>query len=157
MEFNGTFLIATISFIIFTLLMNKILYKPINDIIEKRDRLFDDNKTKISNHIANEKECIKQHDEKLQKANQNANEIILDGKDKLKTQKNEEIKNKKNEIADKLIGAKIDLENQKNEIYKNVREDVKFLSNYIAAKILGENIDNISFDENKIDEVMRNV
>ncbi len=50
MEFNGTFLIATISFIIFTLLMNKILYKPINDIIEKRDRLFDDNKTKIRVH-----------------------------------------------------------------------------------------------------------
>ena len=146
MEFNGTFLIATISFIIFTLLMNKILYKPINDIIEKREKLFDNNKAEVNNH-----------NEKLQKANQNANEIILDGKDKLKTQKNEEIKNKKNEITDKLINAKNDLVNQKNDIYKNVREDIKSLSNYITIKILGENLENVSLDENKIDEVMRNV
>ncbi len=157
MEFNGTFLIAAISFIIFTLLMNKILYKPINDIIEKRDRLFDNNKAEVNNHNENENKCIKQHNEQLQKANQNANEIILDGKDKLKTQKNEEIKNKKNEISDKFINVKNDLVNQKSDIYKNVREDVKSLSNYIAAKILGENVDNVSLDENKIDEVMRNV
>ena len=58
MEFNGTFLIATISFIIFTLLMNKILYKPINDIIEKRNMLLDDNKTKVNTHNQNEKELI---------------------------------------------------------------------------------------------------
>lgn len=157
MEFNGTFLIATVSFIIFTLLMNKILYKPINNIIEKRNMLFDDNKMKVSTHNKNEKECIKQHDENIQKANQNANEIILNGKDKLKNQKDVEIKNKKNDIANKLNNTKNDLENQKNDIYKNVREDVKSLSNYIATKILGENIDNISFDENKVDEVMRNV
>ena len=157
MEFNGTFLIAAISFIIFTLLMNKILYKPINDIIEKRDRLFDNNKAEVNNHNENENKCIKQHNEQLQKANQNANEIILDGKDKLKTQKNEEIKNKKNEISDKFINVKNALVNQKSDIYKNVREDVKSLSNYIAAKILGENVDNVSLDENKIDEVMRNV
>ena len=75
----------------------------------------------------------------------------------MKNQKDVEIKNKKNEIANKLTNAKNDLENQKNDIYKNVREDVKSLSNYIATKILGENIDNISFDENKVDEVMRNV
>ena len=157
MEFNGTFLIATISFIIFTLLMNKILYKPINDIIEKRNMLLDDNKTKVNTHNQNEKECINQHNINIQKANQNANDIILNGKDKLKNQKDIEIKNKKNEIANKLTNAKNDLENQKNDIYKNVREDVKSLSNYIATKILGENIDNISFDENKVDEVMRNV
>ena len=157
MEFNGTFLIAAISFIIFTLLMNKILYKPINDIIEKREKLFDNNKAEVNKHNENEKKCVKQHNEKLQKANQNANEIILDGKDKLKIQKNEEIKKKKKKITDKLINAKNDLVNQKNDIYKNVREDIKSLSNYITIKILGENLENVSLDENKIDEVMRNV
>lgn len=157
MEFNGTFIIATISFIIFTLLMNKILYKPINDIIAKRNMLFDDNKAAINTHNENEEKCIKEHNEQLQKANQNANEIILQGKDKLKTQKDGEIKDKKSEVASKLANTKNELESQKNDIYTNLREDVKSLSNYIATKILGENIDNISYDENKVDEVMRNV
>ncbi len=157
MEFNGTFLIAAISFIIFTLLMNKILYKPVSEIIEKRKLFFEENKAALALHKENENKCIIEHDNKIKKANQNANEIVLDGKDRLKSEKNEEIKNKKSETIEKLTQTKVELENEKNEIYNNFREDVKSLSNYIAAKILKENLDNITYDENKVDEVMRNV
>lgn len=157
MEFNGTFLIAAISFIIFTLLMNKILYKPVNEIIEKRNVFFDENKSAISSHNDNENKCIVERDNQIKNANQNANEIILTGKERIKSQKNEEIKNKKDEITNKISQTKNELESRKNDIYNNLREDVKSLSNYIASKILGENIDNISFDENRVDEVMKNV
>ena len=84
MEFNGTFLIAAISFIIFTLLMNKILYKPVSEIIEKRKLFFEENKAALALHKENENKCIIEHDNKIKKANQNANEIVLDGKDRLK-------------------------------------------------------------------------
>ena len=43
MEFNATFLVAGISFIIFTLLMNEILYQPITDIVLKRKNYIDAN------------------------------------------------------------------------------------------------------------------
>lgn len=157
MEFNGTFIISAISFIIFTLLMNKILYKPVNEIIEKRNVFFDENKSAILSHNENENKCIVERDNRIKNANQNANEIIITGKERIKSQKNEEIKNKKDEITNKISQTKKELENNKNDIYNNLREDVKSLSNYIASKILGENIDNISIDENRVDEVMKNV
>ena len=37
MEFNATFIVSVISFIIFTLLMNEILYKPVSKIVEERE------------------------------------------------------------------------------------------------------------------------
>ena len=43
MEFNATFIVSVISFIIFTLLMNEILYKPLSKIIEERENLINDN------------------------------------------------------------------------------------------------------------------
>ena len=43
MEFNATFLATIISFIIFVLLMNKILYAPILNIMEERRKFIDAN------------------------------------------------------------------------------------------------------------------
>lgn len=36
MEFNATFIITTISFILFTFIMNKIFYAPLGKIIDER-------------------------------------------------------------------------------------------------------------------------
>ena len=43
MEFNATFIVAFVSFIIFIIIMNQILYKPIFGIVEKRKNLVDGN------------------------------------------------------------------------------------------------------------------
>ena len=43
MEFNATFIVSIISFVIFTLLMNEILYKPITKIVEEREHVINDN------------------------------------------------------------------------------------------------------------------
>ena len=39
MEFNATFLVSAISFIVFTFVMNKIFYNPLGRVISK-DRSF---------------------------------------------------------------------------------------------------------------------
>ena len=43
MEFNATFLATIVSFIVFVILMNKILYAPILNIIEERENLVETN------------------------------------------------------------------------------------------------------------------
>ena len=42
-EFNATFLVAMISFVVFIIIMNAILYKPILSIIEERQAYIDKN------------------------------------------------------------------------------------------------------------------
>ena len=43
MEFNGTFLATIITFIVFVILMNKVLYVPILSIMEERKSIIDEN------------------------------------------------------------------------------------------------------------------
>ena len=43
MEFNATFLATIISFVLFVILMNKILYAPILSIMEERKAFIDGN------------------------------------------------------------------------------------------------------------------
>ena len=51
LEFNATLLIAMLSFIIFMCIMNLVLYKPMREIVEKREQLLADNANTVnSNH-----------------------------------------------------------------------------------------------------------
>ena len=42
-EFNATFLIAMLSFVVFILIMNAIFYQPVLNIIRKRDDYINSN------------------------------------------------------------------------------------------------------------------
>ena len=43
MEFNATFIVAFVSFIIFTVIMNLILYKPLSKVVAQRQQFIDEN------------------------------------------------------------------------------------------------------------------
>ena len=43
LEFNATFIVAMLSFIVFITIMNAIFYKPILSVIEKRKDFIDSN------------------------------------------------------------------------------------------------------------------
>jgi F-type H+-transporting ATPase subunit b len=43
MEFNATFFITAISFIVFVFLMNTILYRPLERIVDEREKLISEN------------------------------------------------------------------------------------------------------------------
>lgn len=42
LEFNATFLVSMISFIVFIIIMNAIFYKPILGVIEEREKFIND-------------------------------------------------------------------------------------------------------------------
>ena len=65
MEFNATFLVSAISFIVFTFIMNAIFYKPLTSIIEEREnfinKAIDDAKNSeniASNLLKNKEETL---------------------------------------------------------------------------------------------------
>ena len=47
MEFNATFLVSAISFILFVFIMNAILYKPVIKIMEEREAFLKSNSEKL--------------------------------------------------------------------------------------------------------------
>ena len=41
MEFNATFIASAISFIVFTLIMNAVFYKPLGKVVSERQKFID--------------------------------------------------------------------------------------------------------------------
>lgn len=152
MEFNATFIVAFISFIVFTFVMNFILYKPICDIVEKRKKTVDSNYEEANNNIDKKVAILLERDEKLSQAVVDAKSLVT-----LKTSESAKqrdlITQKANDEAAKNI-------EDYNQYYKNAEAQAKeFLHNetiklaqLISDKILGERVD---IDEDEFNELIR--
>ena len=68
MEFNATFLVSAISFILFTLIMNKIFYKPLEKVMAERQKFIDDAKTDAFNSSSKADAILKDREDRLNKS-----------------------------------------------------------------------------------------
>ena len=105
MEFNATFLVSAISFIVFVFLMNKIFYAPLEQIIGEREKLVDDTLNEAKKSKEEVSRLLSERESKLNKASEDSKSII-----------NTKVA-KTNEESKKLTTqAKIDAENSVNEL-----------------------------------------
>ena len=75
-EFNATFIIAMASFIVFIIIMNAILYKPILSIIEKRQSYIDDNNNAAIDSRNKTKSILADKEKRLSDTAYKSREII---------------------------------------------------------------------------------
>ena len=139
MEFDATFIVSIISFIVFVLIMNKILYQPILNIIEKRRLYFEENENETLKNNEERDTLNQKYDSKMSEAHKTSREITALGFQSAKNKKDEIIKNAKtsaNADVQNRIQMVIDEKNQaQNEL--KAKEDE--LSALIASKLLGGN------------------
>lgn len=135
MEFNATFLISAISFILFTLLMNKIFYKPLGKIMNERENFINDNlnDAKISNDKA--EFLLKDKDEKLAKSLIEARAIVskeLDATNKQSAQITAQAKQKaKDEVDLAKQNLSCEVVGFEDELNSKINELSEFLKNKI--------------------------
>lgn len=135
MEFNATFLISAISFILFTLLMNKIFYRPLGKIMNERENFINDNlnDAKISNDKA--EFLLKDKDEKLAKSLIEARAIVskeLDATNKQSAQITTQAKQKaKDEVDLAKQNLSYEVEGFEDELNSKINELSEFLKNKI--------------------------
>ncbi len=134
MEFNATFLISAISFIWFTLIMNKIFYKPLENIIKERENFIQDNviDAKFSNDKADA--ILKDRDSKLAKSHSEAKTLVTQ-------YVNEANGNSRNLIEQAKLKSKNDIKSAKEALQKEalaVEQNIKIeeIADVIYSKIL---------------------
>lgn len=138
MEFNATFIVATISFIIFMMIMNKILYQPISKIVDDRDNLINDNYNHAKNNNEKAQGIYKDRDTRLNNSIAESKKLvadkIADANNKAKSATSEA---KKNSIK-KINNAKEDIKNKSENINSELNNRVDDIAEHISAKLLGE-------------------
>ena len=137
LEFNATFFIAMISFVVFMVIMNDILYKPLERIVKERQDLIDKNHQKAQ--TAKEKyDVLKQWQESsMAKAQKEAGKTYQRILNEYKAQKETMLELNKNLSRKEIAVAAAELDGQVVEAKYELKPEVKTLASIISSKILG--------------------
>ena len=138
MEFNATFLVSMISFLIFTFIMNMIFYKPLGNIISERQGFIDET-TKVARNMSYEADRITADREfKLNKAHDDAKKLINDKVTIAKDDAQKRTDEAKKLSSENILAAKNELYSQAEQTKEALKGNIKELAENISQKILGE-------------------
>ncbi len=137
MEFNATFLVSIISFLVFVEIMNRIFYVPLTSVVAKRKEMLDANYNDAKKFDDDAQVILKDRDDKLAKADTDSRKIISErvesenSKGKLLTDEAakksaEDIQSKKASLAEEKISVSSELDSR-----------VVGLAENIASKVMG--------------------
>ena len=155
MEINATILVSAISFIVFIFIMNKILYKPVLDIMEKRQNYIDANKNEADEHHKNAQQLLADKDARVAEAQRTSRDIVASKADAIKEEKSKVLNDTKNSVTSYFSEQKQNLAHQKDEAAANMKHDVADLANRLTTKLMGEGIAFEPVGEQEVEEVMK--
>lgn len=155
MEFNGTFIVAFISFIIFTFIMNIILYKPINDIVEKRKKYIDDNYDEAKNNAQKTKAILQDRKDKLSKAKFDAKEQVDKEVNSAKNKKDEITSNAKKQAKENIEAQRLQTLSESNQAKDALKGEIKGLAQLISDKFLNPDEKITEVDNAIVDKIMQ--
>ena len=155
MEINATILISAISFLVFIFIMNKILYQPVLDIMEKRKNYIESNKNQAQAHKRKAEDLISDKNSKIADAQRKSRDIVAAKSDALKEEKNKVLNDAKTNAAAFFNTEKQNLVHQKEETAANMKFDVADIANRLTTKLMGEGIAFEPLNEQEVEEVMK--
>ena len=156
MEFNATFLATIISFVLFVILMNKILYAPILNIMEQRKSFIDGNYNDAKKNEAKIEKLTQKKEEKLLEAKNEAKDIFNESVDEFKAQKDKIVEEAQANAQEEVEKSRVDLENLSNEAKEALKGSMTDLANDIVEKVIGYRSEVQGFDGKTVDEILYN-
>ena len=132
LEFNGTFIVAMLSFVVFIMIMNAIFYQPILNVIRKREGYINSNYEKSQEFEKAASEFKQIHTDKIEKTQDRCRKEFSSTIDKIQTQASEKIAKVKEQTKTLTQERKNILEQQKNDLKETVKHS---LANDLAKVI----------------------
>lgn len=153
-EFNGTFLATIVTFILFVILMNKILYAPILNIMEERKTFIDGNYKAAEENNQKALALASEKEEKLSSARESARSEYIDTVDEYKSQRADIVVNAQNSAKEELDNSRVELENISNDVKHVLKGSMTNLANDIVEKVIGYKSEVQGFDEEVVNKVL---
>lgn len=155
MEFNATFLVSAVSFIVFTILMNMIFYKPLQRIVDKRQRFLDYNYYLAKSNSAKSEALLKDREDKLNGAFVDAKKMINEKSEEANADKDAQTAKAKKESQKHLDASRKYFKNATKNANDELRGQVVNLAQAISDKFLVNHDQICSVDEDLINKYMQ--
>lgn len=156
MEFNATFIVATVSFLVFIFIMNKILYKPMQNIVQQRQEYINGNFEVVTSNKKRAQALIDDKNEKITSAQKQSKEIIMLKAQDSKQKKQDTLAGAKEDAINQIEQHKNSLESEKNNAKSVLKSDVIDIAQKITSKLMGQEVALVNIDENAINNVLDN-
>lgn len=138
LEFNATFLVAMFSFILFIIIMDRILYKPVSRIVNEREEFINKNYTEARETNLKSDNIHKNREEKLMQTKNDARKIISDKVDSAHKEAKEKTEAAMQKSRTEINNAKENLHAIAVDTQEKLQDSISDLAESITEKILGE-------------------
>lgn len=136
MEFNATFIVSLISFAVFIVIMNTILYAPINDIVQKRKEYIDENYNTASKNCAQKESILEKRNNDLKNAHDNAREQVAIKKEEINKKRNQAVSLAKQEVKKELDEKTSSLVQEQKQASEELKHQIVGLAQLISDKFI---------------------
>jgi len=127
-----------IQFVLLTVVLTFIFYKPVGKVIDERETYINTNLSQASEKLIKADEMYKQYDEKLKDARVSAQTVIAESEKEAKEVVAQEIGQARKDAANLIERTNKELEAQKSLALEKLETQVDELSQLIKEKLLGK-------------------
>ena len=135
-DFNATLPLMVLQFLILTVVLNAIFYKPVSFILDDRDEYIRNSLTTASSSLLKANELVKQHEQELASARKQAQEIIKKSQQEAQQIVSVKVKEAQQEAEQLISEAYEQLNVQKEKALKTLETQVDTLTEQIKVKLL---------------------
>ena len=139
-DFNATLPLMAIQFILLTVVLTFVFYKPVSKVIDERETYINGNLTTASEKLIKADELYNEYDEQLKTARVSAQAIIAKSEKEAKDTVAGEIDQARQDAAKLIERTNIELESQKTLALQQLETQVDELSQLIKEKLLGKGV-----------------
>ena len=139
-DFNATLPLMALQFILLTVVLTFVFYKPVSKVIDERETYINGNLTTASEKLIKADELYNEYDEQLKTARVSAQAIIAQSEKEAKDTVAGEIDQARQDAAKLIERTNIELESQKTLALQQLETQVDELSQLIKEKLLGKEV-----------------
>ena len=137
-EFNATFIVAMLSFVLFILIMNSIFYNPILSIIRKRDEYINSNYSEAKTLKDTAQSLNEEREIKLNQTKENCRQNLMSVVDKVQSDAGQKIKIARDHSKAAIQTGKDNVHAKEEEVKNKIKTEViDDLASSIVSKITG--------------------
>ena len=129
-----------INLLVLYFLMKKFLFKPVNNIIAKREEAIKKQFDDADEAKKKAEETKKQYEESLASAKDESARIVQEAKDKARVEYDRIVKSADEEVAKRLQKAEETIAEEKAKSLRNMEADFEGLVVAAASKVVGEKV-----------------
>lgn len=139
-DFNATLPLMAIQFVILSIILTFIFYKPIYKITNEREIYINRNLTQASEKLLKSEELYKQYEDQIKTARIKAQDILAQSEKSVKDVLALEIKEARLKASEEIEQTTKKLEDAKAIALNQLEAQVEELSNLIKTKLIGKDI-----------------